>query len=121
MRKLEKKIIKRAIRSIVCSPFSYNFYKETQLIGLNGEAILSKSNHYTKKSFHTLKKLNFYENEFRWLIKVGVLRREVDGQGLTSKVRLTPLGRQIFAIHPTLTAKRPSFKDKFLNWIKRLI
>ena len=79
------------------------------------------SNHYTKKSFHTLKKLNFYENEFRWLIKVGVLRREVDGQGLTSKVRLTPLGRQIFAIHPTLTAKKPTFKDKFLNWIKRLI
>lgn len=30
-----------------------------------------------------------------WLIQVGMLRREVDGQGLTDSFRLTPLGRQI--------------------------
>lgn len=32
------------------------------------------------------------DEHFEWLIKLGVLRRDVDGQGLTSKVRLTPLG-----------------------------
>lgn len=30
-----------------------------------------------------------------WLIQVGVLRREVDGQGITDSYRLAPLGRQL--------------------------
>ena len=38
------------------------------------------------------------EIAFRKLIKIGVLRREVDGQGLTSKIRLTPLGRQMLEL-----------------------
>jgi hypothetical protein len=32
------------------------------------------------------------ETETMWLIQVGLLRREVDGQGLTDRFRLTPLG-----------------------------
>lgn len=35
------------------------------------------------------------ESDLMWLIQVGVLRREVDGQGLTDSFRLTPLGRQL--------------------------
>ncbi|MGB7895586.1 MAG: Npun_F0494 family protein, partial [Microcoleus sp.] len=35
------------------------------------------------------------ENSLLWLIQVGVLRREVDGQGITDSFRLTPLGRQL--------------------------
>ena len=35
------------------------------------------------------------ENALLWLIQVGVLRREVDGQGITDSFRLTPLGRQL--------------------------
>jgi hypothetical protein len=34
------------------------------------------------------------EHHLLWLIKVGLLRREVDGQGITDSFRLTPLGRQ---------------------------
>ncbi len=34
------------------------------------------------------------EEYFNRMINLGILRREVDGQGLTSRVRLTPLGRQ---------------------------
>lgn len=30
-----------------------------------------------------------------WLIQTGVLRREVDGQGITDSFRLTPLGRHL--------------------------
>jgi hypothetical protein len=37
------------------------------------------------------------ETLFIWLIRLGVLRREVDGQGLTERVRLTPMGRQLLA------------------------
>lgn len=35
------------------------------------------------------------ESHFVWLIRLGVLRREVDGQGLTERVRLTPMGREL--------------------------
>ena len=35
------------------------------------------------------------EQELMWLMDVGLLRREVDGQGLTDSFRLTPLGRQL--------------------------
>jgi hypothetical protein len=32
------------------------------------------------------------ENALLWLIQVGILRREVDGQGITDSFRLTPMG-----------------------------
>ncbi|MFM7513455.1 MAG: Npun_F0494 family protein, partial [Cyanobium sp.] len=35
------------------------------------------------------------EAHWIWLIQLGVLRREVDGQGLTERVRLTPMGRTL--------------------------
>lgn len=46
---------------------------------------------YTQQPLPELKA----ENALLWLIQVGVLRREVDGQGLTDSFRLTPLGRQL--------------------------
>jgi hypothetical protein len=35
------------------------------------------------------------EDDLLWLIRLGVLRREVDGQGITDHFRLTPLGLKI--------------------------
>ena len=35
------------------------------------------------------------ESQTMWLIQTGLLRREVDGQGLTDSFRLTPLGRRL--------------------------
>lgn len=46
---------------------------------------------YCKRSLPDL----LAENQLLWLIQVGVLRREVDGQGITDSFRLTPLGRWI--------------------------
>jgi hypothetical protein len=37
------------------------------------------------------------EAHFNWMIRLGILRREVDGQGLTERVRLTPMGRELLA------------------------
>jgi len=48
-------------------------------------------NGYTKRPLSELAA----ENALLWLIQVGVLRREVDGQGITDSFRLTPLGRQL--------------------------
>ena len=61
------------------------------------------------------------ETELLWLIDVGLLRREVDGQGITDSFRLTPLGRQLIdqwedqgCPDPT-----PSFTDHLYNAVNR--
>ena len=41
------------------------------------------------------------EDDLIWLIQVDVLRREVDGQGLTERMRLTPMGRDLLEIGRT--------------------
>ncbi|WP_218081919.1 Npun_F0494 family protein [Anthocerotibacter panamensis] len=40
------------------------------------------------------------EDDLMWLIKVGVLRREVDGQGITDRFRLTPMGSELSRLVP---------------------
>ena len=55
-----------------------------------------------------------------WLLKVGVLRREVDGQGLTDSFRLTPLGRQnVEKWQDEGQFPQPSLKDRISNWLNR--
>ena len=60
----------------------------------------------------------FIENEFLKLIKIGVLRREVDGQGLTSRVRTTPIGRQILESPRDLFTKKISLIKKLSTCLK---
>jgi hypothetical protein len=48
------------------------------------------------------------EAELTWLIDVGLLRREVDGQGITDSFRLTPLGKQIIATGESPESSFPS-------------
>ena len=61
------------------------------------------------------------EAELVWLINVGLLRREVDGQGLTDSFRLTPLGRQIVEEWEQVKNEIPeaSAIDCVLNWLNR--
>ena len=63
------------------------------------------------------------ENELVWLINVGLLRREVDGQGLTDSFRLTPLGRQIVNLWEQSENEIPiaSTKERVFNWLTRWI
>ena len=58
------------------------------------------------------------ENDWIWLIRLGVLRREVDGQGLTERVRLTPMGRQLLATWP---AEIPTATplQRLQHWVSR--
>ena len=60
----------------------------------------------------------FIENEFLKLIRIGVLRREVDGQGLTSKVRITPIGRQVLESSSDLFTKNKSRIEKLITCLK---
>jgi len=83
----------RAARAIRCLPFKKRFYQE-----INKKAISSKDlcdmvnwEDYVFAPFGVERA----ESHFRWMIKLGILRREVDGQGLTDRVRTTPLGLEI--------------------------
>jgi hypothetical protein len=56
-----------------------------------------------------------------WLISVGLLRREVDGQGITDSFRLTPLGRQLVEKWENQggTLPKPSWCERLLNAFNR--
>jgi hypothetical protein len=83
---------------VQCLPFKRAFYEELE------QAALSSSQLHARSDWPRLcsRRLGarHCEDLFIWLIQMGVLRREVDGQGLTERVRLTPLGREVLAIWP---------------------
>lgn len=68
---------------------------------------------YTRRSLSELRA----EGELMWLIAVGLLRREVDGQGLTDGFRLTPLGHQVSHNLEELSPGKfhPSLRDRLYN------
>lgn len=77
-----------------CAPFSLALFVTMVQQSVSLSAISGHSgveNHYTQKPLSEL----ITEAELLWLIQVGLLRREVDGQGLTDSFRVTPLGRQL--------------------------
>jgi hypothetical protein len=89
-----KKTLERAERSLVCSPFYFTLFDamRSDRVAMNavtGESGVSSG--YTKYPISELAA----DNALAWLIQVGVLRREVDGQGITDSFRLTPLGRKL--------------------------
>ncbi len=57
------------------------------------------------------------ENAILWLIQVGILRREVDGQGITDSFRLTPMGHLLLEKWQT-QPKFPNatFSDRLQNF-----
>ena len=59
------------------------------------------------------------EDDRRGLISVGVLRREVDGQGLTSRFRLTPLGRQLLDDDPALLQRSIPVLERMRHSLRR--
>ena len=90
-------------------PLNINFYEDSNEKGLSAEIVYKKIARYKKHEMIWFVNPSKVEYVFRVLINFGVLRREVDGQGLTSKVRLTPLGSQIIKDYPNLINKRPNF------------
>jgi DNA polymerase III epsilon subunit-like protein len=84
----------RAERAVRCAPFRLRFYRvmvqeSVSLKSIAGQAGVQQG--YTHRSLTDLRA----EAELSWLLQVGLLRREVDGQGLTDRFRVTPLGRQL--------------------------
>ena len=85
----------RARRAVRCLPFRLDFYRLLDRQALSSAQIASHPDReqLCRRSLNP----NRTEDLLIWLIQLGVLRREVDGQGLTERVRLTPMGRDTIA------------------------
>jgi len=85
--------LRRARQAVRCLPFKGHFYRELELAALSSSQLAARIDwpQFSRRRLTA----NQVEELFIWLIRLGVLRREVDGQGLTERVRLTPLGREV--------------------------
>jgi hypothetical protein len=86
--------IARAERAIRCTAFRLPLFATMRQQSVDLKAIAGQTgvqNGYSTRPMTAL----VAERDLLWLIQVGVLRREVDGQGLTDSFRLTPLGHQL--------------------------
>lgn len=112
--------IERAKRALCCSPLKLTLFSTMSDRSVPLQTIAGKTGierGYTEK-FLTERAV---EAELVWLIDVGVLRREVDGQGITDSFRLTPLGKQIIAIWQSQenSFSSPSKIDRIYNTLNR--
>ncbi|KAB8316368.1 hypothetical protein SD81_024490 [Tolypothrix campylonemoides VB511288] len=110
--------LKRAQRALVCSPFNLALFEAmrshrvalSEMIGNSGV-----QKNFTKRPLSELTA----DNALVWLIQVGVLRREVDGQGITDSFRLTPLGRQLVEQSQGKPWSSPTWGDRLYNAVIR--
>ena len=101
-----------------CMPFSEALYRTLQYSGLDAESMWNKREQFSRGRRWPASP-DGLEDELRWLIAVGVLRREVDGQGLTSRFRLTPMGRQLLDRDGALLNQPASIGDWLRHGLRR--
>ena len=110
----------RAERALRCAPFQLTLFRQMQGSSVWLPAIAAESG--VQRGF-TRRPLSEYqtERELMWLIQVGLLRREVDGQGITDGFRLTPLAKQILAQYDDdqLDLPVPTLGDRLKNQLLR--
>jgi hypothetical protein len=88
------KTIDRADIALRCAPFHLALFAKMRWESVSVPKLagdLGVQSGYTR---YPLSELSV-ETATSWLIQVGMLRREVDGQGLTDSFRLTPLGLEL--------------------------
>ena len=115
---IDQKIFRRAKKGIRNCPFNLLLFQSLQKESLSAQDVFENKSKYLSQEFMFINSSLFIENEFLKLIKIGVLRREVDGQGLTSKVRITPTGRKVLESHIDLFTKRLSLIKKLIKCLK---
>jgi len=112
--------IKRAKIALSCSPFRLKLFRDMRNDSVPVQKIADETGiklGYTKEGFSESRT----EDKLVWLINVGLLRREVDGQGLTDSFRLTPLGRKIVEEWEQSESEIPAatFGNRFSHWLNR--
>jgi hypothetical protein len=88
------KTLKRAERALRCTSFKLSLF-----VAMRKNSVplfeIALSTGVEKKYTQKFLSEQQAETDLIWLITVGILRREVDGQGITDSFRLTPLGRKV--------------------------
>jgi hypothetical protein len=110
----------RAARALRCSPFTLALLLTIRTTSVALDALVGEAG---VTQGHTRTPLTEWraESQMMWLIQVGLVRREVDGQGITDSFRLTPLGWQLSQAWADSAQGIPpaTWGDRFLNWIHR--
>ena len=111
---IDARALRRARQALSCLPFRRALYDTLASRALSSSAIASAGGCYSQ----TPQGASAVEGHLIWLIQLGVLRREVDGQGLTERVRLTPMGRQLLGTMPAeIPAAGPITRTRL--WLRR--
>lgn len=112
---IEKQAARRADRAARCSPLRRCCFAALQ------EGAVSLTDLCAFDSPFTTRPLSEAQADqlVHWLLRVGLLRREVDGQGLTDRVRLTPLGRRVVAAWPQGRCPPVSWQECWANRLRR--
>ncbi len=113
----ESRSLARAALSLRCLPFRRRFYEAVGEQPLSSTELAGRTEVPPPFTFLPLSS-DRTEDHFLWLIRLGVLRREVDGQGLTERVRLTPMGRQLLRRWPG-EIPRASRRERILEALRR--
>lgn len=111
-----RRSLRRAERAFRCSPLRLELLADMRSRSVSIRQVCGQAGIKSRYSKQAMAELQA-ENEMMWLIAVGILRREVDGQGLTDSFRLTPMGRQVFDHLATLSSAqyRPTLGDHLYN------
>lgn len=115
-----QKTVRRAERALRCSPFQLALFVMMRSRSIDVQEMAGVPGYQQQYTQRPLSELGA-DNALMWLIQVGVLRREVDGQGITNSFRLTPLGYQIIEQWEQQGGKIPtaSFSDRIYNTLHR--
>lgn len=84
-------VLLRAEVALRCAPFKLKLFIDMATQGVNLRAIAGGDGLKNQYLIYSANLIST-ESSLLWLIQVGVLRREVDGQGITDSFRLTPMG-----------------------------
>ena len=112
--------IDRAELALRCAPFHLALFAKMRWESVSVPKLagdLGIKSGYTR---YPLSELSV-ETATGWLIQVGMLRREVDGQGLTDSFRLTPLGLELIEKYEAAGGILPPVNaiDRLNNWRAR--
>ncbi len=117
MLQIDQKIFRRAKKGIINCPFNILFFQSLLNESLSAQKVFENKSKYLNREFIFINSSLFIETEFIRLIKIGVLRREVDGQGLTSSVRITPIGRKVIKSDSGLFNQKTKFINRLITCI----
>ena len=115
---IDRKIFRRAKKGIKSCPFNLLFFQNLRDKSLSANDVFMDKSKYLSNEFIFINSSAYIESEFITLIKIGVLRREVDGQGLTSKVRLTPIGREVLKNRSNLFYQKQTIIKRLISCLK---